>query len=90
MDVEKWVGVTRPVVTLSLIWTLCYLVIISVKPDSIDFKDFISLVMIVALFWFKSRDEEKKDEQIAKVVSAATGTGAGTTTTNGVTAKEDK
>lgn len=64
MDVEKWVGATRPLVTLILILTLCYIVVINVDPKGVDFKDFQNLVMIVALFWFKSRDEEKRQTEV--------------------------
>ncbi len=76
MDIEKWstaaANITRPLVTLGLIGTLCYLVIAGVKPDNIDYKDFINLVMIVALFWFKSRDDEKKTEQAIETIKATT------------------
>jgi hypothetical protein len=71
MDVDKWAAATRPLVTLLLIATLCYLVIMTVKPDSIDYKDFVNLVMIVALFWFKSRDDEKKTEQAIATIKAS-------------------
>ena len=71
MDVEKWASATRPLVTLLLIGTLCYLVLVGVKPGDIDFKDFINLVMIVALFWFKSRDDERKTEQAIETIKAS-------------------
>jgi hypothetical protein len=74
MDIEKWsaaaANITRPLVTLGLIGTLCYLVIMGVKPDDIDYKDFVNLVMIAVLFWFKSRDDERKTEQAIETIKA--------------------
>lgn len=84
MDVGKWSEATRPLVTLILICTLCYLAIMEI----IDAKDFMSLAMVVVLFWFKERSDSKTSEQaisqfktiadsttVAAVKALGTGTG---------------
>lgn len=71
---EKWSDLTRPLVTLLLIATACYLAIVG----SIDAKDFISLVTIVVLFWFKERADSKANEATLtqlKTINEVKGTG---------------
>lgn len=72
MEVDKLVSLTRPIVTVILISTLCWIVVTTVKPETVDFKDFINLVTLVALFWFKSRDDEKRADTVERVVRQAT------------------
>jgi hypothetical protein len=82
MDVEKFEKATRPLVTLILIITLClnvsYLVwrfAGDLDPNSI-IKDFVSIVLIVASFWFQQRQAEKSNEQmISQIKALGTGTG---------------
>jgi len=59
MDVSSWTDATRPLVTIVLIGTACYLAIVGM----IDAKDFLSLVTVVVLFWFKERADAKTSEQ---------------------------
>jgi len=66
MDVGKWSEATRPLVTLILICTLCYLAIVG----EIDAKDFMSLSMVVVLFWFKERQDAKASEQMTSQIKA--------------------
>ena len=73
MDVGKWSEATRPLVTLVLIGTACYLAVIG----SIDAKDFLSLATIVVLFWFKERQDSKATEQATEQIRAIQGTGPG-------------
>jgi hypothetical protein len=66
MDVEFWTAVTRPLVTLVLICTACYLAVMG----TIDPKDFLSLATIVVLFWFKERQDEKSSQQVITQMKA--------------------
>lgn len=63
-DVEKWVGLTRPLVTFMLIATACYLAIVG----RIEVGRFLELVTIVALFWFKERSDEKNQRQVIEQI----------------------
>jgi hypothetical protein len=75
MDVGKWSEATRPLVTIMLIGTVCYLAIMY----KIDAKDFLSLATIVVLFWFKERQDQKTSEQTLSQINAIKGTGNGPT-----------
>jgi hypothetical protein len=67
MDVTKWSEATRPLVTVVLIGTACYLAIVG----TIDPKDFLSLATIVVLFWFKERADLKERQDQAKAITDA-------------------
>ena len=71
MDVGKWSEATRPLVTILLIGTACYLAI----TGTVDPKDFLSLATVVILFWFKDRSDEKSKEQVTDQIRAIQGTG---------------
>jgi hypothetical protein len=75
MDIGTWTDATRPLVTICLIGTACYLAIVGM----IDAKDFLSLVTVVVLFWFKERQDAKSSEQTINQIKTLTenkGTGA--------------
>ena len=56
--VEAIRSIVRPIITLSLTATLCYLVIIG----KIETQYFIGIVSTVIAFWFSERNNKKEDE----------------------------
>jgi lipopolysaccharide export LptBFGC system permease protein LptF len=64
MDVEFWTAITRPFVTIVLICAVSYMAIVG----QVDSKDYLSLVTVVVLFWFRERSEEKVQQQVAAQV----------------------
>jgi hypothetical protein len=77
---SNWVDPTRQVVTLLLIATACW----KALDGTIDAKDFLSLVTIVVLFWFKDQTDKKVQEQAtASAVQAAAVVAAAVAPSNG-------
>jgi hypothetical protein len=57
----------RPFVTIAFTLVFCYLAIIGkIGPDV-----FVPTVTMVLIYWFKSRDEAKKDEQVIAQIKEA-------------------
>lgn len=60
MDPESLNGYVRPAVTIAFTACFCYLAVMgTITPDV-----FVPTVTMVLIYWFKSRDDAKKDEQI--------------------------
>jgi hypothetical protein len=57
----------RPFVTVVLVAVYCYLAVIG----KVSVEVFGGTVTMVVLFWFKSREDEKKDKQVLEAVKEA-------------------
>ena len=76
-------GVTRPLVTLTLVITFCYGFIAEiVKTDM-----FTQIVTVAVAFWFAQRSEDKRKDDGATATAPPTG---GTATATVTTAKKTK
>jgi hypothetical protein len=57
----------RPFVTVAFTLVFCYLAIMG----TISADVFVPTVTMVLIYWFKSRDEAKKDEQVIAQIKEA-------------------
>lgn len=86
---EKWSEATRPLVTVLVVFTVCFISSFLTIRFADQFKvndvlnvikDLVALAVIVVTFWFGQRTAEKANEQMInqiKAVSDAKGTGIG-------------
>jgi len=60
MESEGVSAYVRPYITILMVTVFCYLAVVGTIGPEV----FVPTVTMVVVYWFKSREEEKKGEQI--------------------------